>query len=180
MSGRHSQIVILGEDQAQRNFAVNFLLERGFNRRKITATPRQKGGGEASVKNAYPGEVSFHRSRRHQKNRALIVLIDADDSTVEDRHQQLRSKLTESGLKPRAAGERVIILVPRRNIETWVVFLKDGIPVDESKDYKSGVDSRDVRSAGKVLANKSLTEEAPPSLDRALRDELPRLPEPTG
>jgi hypothetical protein len=179
MSGRHSEIIILGEDEAQRNFAITYLRKRGFDRRKITATPRQKGGGEASVKQAFPAELKFYRSRRYQQGRALIVLIDADDRSVEDRHQQLWSELRESGLELRAEDERVIILVPRRNIETWVVFLNDGPPVDETTDYKSQVDSKSIRVAGKALAGGSFTKPLPPSLARALRDELPRLPDPS-
>ena len=76
----------------------------------------------------------MYRSR-HAKT-ALIVMIDADTHTVQDRWRQLDQALEDGG-KQRvdAEHEQIARLVPKRNIETWILCL-NGHAVDQDADYK--------------------------------------------
>jgi hypothetical protein len=69
-------------------------------------------------------------------SRRLIVAIDADASSVNARMMELEDRLTKSGIARREAAERICILVPRRNVETWIHHFH-GHSVDETSDYKA-------------------------------------------
>jgi hypothetical protein len=66
-------------------------------------------------------------------------VIDADTHEVSHRLQQLQAVLD---------GERIAHLIPKRNIETWVLCLNDrqpnGQPVNEDEDYKHHNETRNI------------------------------------
>jgi len=77
---------------------------------------------------------------------ALVVVIDADLAPVKQRVDELDAR------SPRQPGERIALVIPRRNIETWIRFLT-APPVDEETDYKPrNPDFGDTRQAAKALA----------------------------
>ncbi len=133
---RYTQIVILCEDRQQEVFARHFLVSCGVNRHRIRAevAPVGLGSGERYVRKRYPPEVQAYRSRCRHLNIALAVLIDADMNDVEERLRQLTSELTEKSLAERQSDERIAIFVPRRNIETWIHYLR-GETVNEVEVY---------------------------------------------
>jgi hypothetical protein len=78
-------------------------------------------------------EVRALRGKPHLSI-ALITMLDADDRSVADRKQELDGSLAASGQEQRQASERIAVLVPRRNIETWIHRLR-GNAVNESDSY---------------------------------------------
>ena len=76
------------------------------------------------------------RRRQAKAQTALIVVIDADTATVEYRLGQLEESVRHGETKfVDPDTEQIARLVPRRNLETWVLCLT-GESVDEEADYK--------------------------------------------
>lgn len=63
-------------------------------------------------------------------------------------------ELEKVGLSPPTPNERIIHLIPKRNIETWVLCLT-GEDVDEQSDYKQTktITHQKVRVAARRLAS---------------------------
>ncbi len=93
-----------------------------------------EGSAENWVRTKFIKEVGAYRSRHAQT--ALIVVIDSDTGTVEDRIRQLNQALKDDGKETVKASEQIARLVPKRNIETWILCLNER-PVDEETDYKN-------------------------------------------
>lgn len=107
-----------------------------FHQLRFSPPYRWEGSGEQRVRQSYPGEVRALRKRQAKAQTALIVVIDADTGTVEDRLRQLADALAVqqiSAIDPNA--EQIARLVPKRNIETWILCLNRE-PVAEENDYK--------------------------------------------
>ncbi len=60
--------------------------------------------------------------------------MDADRETVERRQQQLREAAQKAEMTPRTETEAIAHLIPKRNIETWILCL-GLVEVDEDTDY---------------------------------------------
>ncbi|MCC7539738.1 MAG: hypothetical protein IT379_26180, partial [Deltaproteobacteria bacterium] len=140
---------------------------RGYNRRQIHSNIV---GSYSNVLKEYPNEVRAQRARANHTSACLIVVIDADVGTVENRHQQLASKLDEVGADPRRDAERIAHVVPRRNVETWIVALCGG-HADETTDYPRQPAERRKVAADSLCATNI---ESVPSLTRGCQ-ELSRL-----
>ncbi|WP_224364775.1 hypothetical protein [Hyalangium versicolor] len=98
----------------------------------------------------------------------LVVLVDADVHSLRQRNEQLDKALTSAGLPPRAPDESICVLLPKRNIETWIHFFMAG-PVDEAVDYKRPQKTSEAcKLAADKLADswphKSPPQEFPPAL----------------
>lgn len=118
----------------------------------------------------FPEEVRAYRSKAPYLSLCLIVIIDTDNLSIEDRLRQLEQALEATGLAKRKAEERIVILVPNRNIETWIRYL-DGNEVDETTSYPKLSREGECMAAVKRLVElypRGGTEEAPPSMQRAL------------
>ncbi|HEX2571558.1 MAG TPA: hypothetical protein VH877_18500 [Polyangia bacterium] len=138
MVARDLRYVVLGEDTAHGNFVRRWLIAEGVEPRNIRLIPPPAGTGGAGdehVKRKYPEEVAYYRRRANAQRVALVIVIDADRETVRHRQRQLDEALSENQSPPRADPERIAILVPKRNIETWLHTLP-GTPADEETDYK--------------------------------------------
>lgn len=134
--------------------------------------PAGKGAGEQYVRQHYPREVKVHRSKKNHMAIRLGVLIDADTHSVVAHHEQLEKALADAEMPGRVRGEGIGVLVPKRNVETWVARL-NGSDVDETTDYKPKSPEETCAAAKRlieVLRNAPGTTE-PPSLTSA-RDEL--------
>jgi hypothetical protein len=68
-------------------------------------------------------------------NQALVVVVDSDVLSIGERKKQIESQLDANKIKPRKSDEKVLIVTPRRNIESWFAWL-DEENVDETIDYK--------------------------------------------
>jgi hypothetical protein len=180
---RPAQIIILGEDKnkRQQNLIRKYLKKRGFSDSQIRDIPCPVGEtpGISFVWSQFAKEV--HLLRAASYSRGLIAVIDADDETIESRKIELNERLREVGQGVRGEQEAIAIVVPRRNIETWIWYL-DGNSVDETTDYKrtSVRDNYDLATSKRAFAEFIITgqkpfDDCPPSLEDA-RIELARIP----
>jgi hypothetical protein len=137
--GRGIRVLLLVEDEALERFVRRTLLALGFQVRdiRVKRSPKGRGSGETWVRRNYPDEVKAHRSKAgYQENIALVVGIDADKLKATERADGLDAALVDAGLEKRQPREKICLIIPKRYIETWLVFLK-GSPVDEDLDeYK--------------------------------------------
>ncbi|MEJ6481318.1 hypothetical protein N0Y54_08245 [Nostoc punctiforme UO1] len=176
MNRRRVQIVILCEDKQQEVFARYFLKKRGFildRNFRIEICP--KGAGEQFVRKRYPAEVKAYRSKNYLSG-MLVVLIDADKKTVEERLNQLDDALIEDLQQIRQPKEAIAIFIPKRNIETWIHYLQDEA-VDEETEYSKLTNESACKPSVENLVNQcyqGLDENAPPSLQAAC-GELQRI-----
>lgn len=117
-----------------------YLKRRGLeeHQMRIERSPTGQGSAENWVRNVFVKEVRVYR-RRHAQTK-LIVIIDADTGTVQNRLKQLDQALKDVGQEPvDVRTEQIARLVPKRNVETWILCL-NGQEVDEETDYKRSRD----------------------------------------
>ena len=174
MSDNYTQVVVLCEDHQHWVFAYRFLTRSGIHGRRIRPnfSATGQGSGEQYVRVQYPIEVADQRQRAARLNSALIVIQDCDIRSVQER----RTTLEQSAA--RGPNDRIALLFPKRNIETWIRFLTDGVAVDETQRYPKlrGRES-ECHAAADRLASKDeyrLTPDVPDSL-RAACPEIRRI-----
>lgn len=147
-----SQVIVLVEDQSQKMLIYRYLIGTGLKAHavRIELSPSGKGSAENWVRKRFPQEASVYRNRHAQT--ALIVAIDADTLTVQARLGQLDQALKDSGMPAVLDGEQIARLVPKRNVETWILCLNRQ-PVDEVSDYKASKSDWTslIRSAAETL-----------------------------
>ena len=173
-------IVVLCEDLQTNMFVRRFLMQRfgrRFVKRSVKTEPLAagRGSGEQLVRERFPSVLEKVRRRRGIN---LIVVIDADVGSTEDRRRELKRACAEQGVDPVRSSERVVIAIPRRRIETWFHYLR-GQEVDETTQYprlRKEADCRPLADRLYEMCHKQqrLTEPAPPSLLEACR-EYPKL-----
>jgi hypothetical protein len=131
LSDSYTQIVVLCEDKQQAVFVRRFLIKCGESRHNIyirSATPG-RGAGEQFVREQYAAELAGYRRRATMLNLALVVVRDCDTRSLED------TRVALERARPRRPDDRIALLFPKRNIETWIHFLTDGEPVNEDDPY---------------------------------------------
>ncbi len=148
MSIRRVKIVLLCEDSQHEAFTRRFLKGMGWNTREIRVekSPSALGSAEQWVREKFPGELSVYRQRRQRAASALIAMIDADTRSVQDRINEFERACDSVQIAFRAADEAVAIAVPKRNIETWIYYLR-GRPVNEQDPYPRLERERDCKPA---------------------------------
>jgi hypothetical protein len=133
-----SHVIVLVEDSRHQQFVWRYLRRCGLEQHtmRFKLSPAGAGSGEQWVRERFAVEVEAYRQRRARAETTLIVVIDADNRLVPERLAQLDSNLDEAQAdRIRPGAEQIARLVPRRNIETWILCLNDD-PVDEETDYK--------------------------------------------
>ena len=138
MAERIAEIVILAEDLAQANLIRRYLQRCGHGPFRTVLCER--GSGEQHVRTRYPAELSAYRRNAAKRRSALAVVIDADTNTVTERESELSAALQQAGEPRREDHEAVSLLIPKRNIETWMLCL-NGEAVDELTDYSKRRDT---------------------------------------
>ena len=132
MGDRVSEMVLLCEDDPQEQIVRRYLERCGLRTlaptlRVRNASREVHGGNVGWVLREFPKEMEACRKRHaaHAKT-VLIVVVDADQSTVADRRAQLKTN----------AGDPVVALIPKRQIETWI---RSGLgqAVNEVDSYKN-------------------------------------------
>ena len=136
MANREVSITILCEDLQQEVFIRQWLQALGFKTQKmrILRSPSGRGAGEQFVKERYAIEVQAHRARSTYRQVSLVVAIDADIMSVAERQVQLSEQLQTIKQSPRSESEQIALLIPKRNIETWI-YAVAGVEVDEVTIY---------------------------------------------
>ena len=142
------RLTLLVEDEALERFGRQTAVKLGFHPREIRVLPYPVGRGSAKqwVEIQYPSETKLHRAKATFQNIAFLVGTDADEQTVQYRYGRLAQALQHSNLEPRGANERIVLWIPRWNIETWIVHLL-GRDVNEDTDYKYQVETDDFEPA---------------------------------
>jgi hypothetical protein len=161
-----ARYILLCEDEQTACFIRRFLKKKGTKMREIREliSPSGKSSGEQWVRENYPNQLHAFRK---QVDATLIVGTDADTLTVPERIKTLDDACRKAGVQIRNATERVVMVVPRRNIETWFEYLR-GQPVDETncyQKYSSESDCRgDVATLSNICSRGALDRSAPCSL----------------
>ncbi len=125
MSKSRMQIVLLCEDKQQLVFARYFLEKIGFNTRKIIPLISSVAqSGEQFVREKYVSEVKRYRQKCNHLAIALIVMTDADHLSFQHRLDQLNQALQENEVPEPQRQEAIAVFIPKRNIETWIKYLK--------------------------------------------------------
>ena len=152
MADRYTQVVILCEDTMHFNFVRRYLIHRGIQPRRIrgNVSPSGRGAGSQYVLKNYPVEVKALRSRPHIRA-GLVAVVDADTSSVEERLRQLEQSLVQDGQPGRGDAERIGLLSPKRNVETWMFCLL-GNDANEDDDYKKRVSPSDLKESVAAFA----------------------------
>jgi hypothetical protein len=136
-----SLVIVLLEDARHKMLIYRYLKKRdkklNADQIRVHVSPSGSGSAENWVQREFVREVGEYRRRQRTRGEtALIVMIDADTHTVQHRLGQLEQALREGARPPVDTDtERIARLVPRRNIETWILCLS-GHEVDEEIDYK--------------------------------------------
>lgn len=174
-----AQVVILGEDRAHTG-AVYHAVTRylGVPAGRVRELPAPAGKGDAArfVLDRVAREA--RALRRGPPSARLVVCLDADTGTPQDRCSDLDSRLKSAGLDDDRSRESIAYVVPQRNIETWKHFASCEA-VDEGTDYKRGHrsewKSEDFQRVGALLAKDPIPKENPPNSLSTARSELRRI-----
>ncbi len=175
MTGR-VRVRVLCEDTQHATFAHRVLkgLKVQAHDIRIIKNPGGEGAGEQFVRERYSQELEAHRVAKARRRAVLLVVIDADTRTVAATKQQLAEALEAGGQPARGPEEAVAILVPRRNIETWLHALEDGGGASEETRYtkRRKCESECQTAVDRFLALLRRGAEAPalPSLAEAVRE----------
>lgn len=172
-----ASIILLCEDLQTESFVRRFLLHRNFRGRDVLTVPIPGGkqSGEQWVRTSYPDQL---RAIRRRQKTVLLVVIDADTNTTSLRRRQLNQECRRRQVTP-ISTDPVIIVIPKRNIETWFHFLKHQTPVDETVTYRKLNRASDCHPLADELhrichERQRLPDFAPPSLKEACL-EYPKL-----
>lgn len=162
------KIVLLCEDKQTNVFVRQFLSRRKIRGRQVASLfSTGHGAGDQWVRENFPKELQAVRNRQRS---FLIVMIDADTGSTQDRRNQLDRECRKQGIAVPTEDDSVLIAVPKRNIETWFAYLR-GEVVNEKDRYSKFKKKREKEC--KPLANKlhtmchdkqKLRDHAPPSL----------------
>jgi hypothetical protein len=168
------RVTVLCEDKSHFHFVTGYLKTLGFEARKMTGkiAPLGRGSGEQYVREQLVNLVTASRQFKHE-NIILVVITDADKHTYEHRFKTLTDTLTESLSKE----EKIVVLIPARNIETWFRYADNPVECDEKTDYKSKYKGASASAYGKKYAEDicpNLPPDAPSALQEA-RMEVERL-----
>lgn len=173
-----AKIILLCEDKQTDSFVRRFFGHRNFGGHDILTLPLPGGAqsGEQWVRKRYPKAL---RSIRGRQRVVLLVVIDADANTTQERRTQLDQECRDQKVSPRSSNDPVIVAVPRRNIETWFHFLEHKAPVDETRQYRKLNRESDCSPFAEELhqichERQSLPRNTPQSLKEACR-EYPKL-----
>ena len=132
-----SLVIVLVEDKRQQQLIFRYLRRIGLETHAMRFLLPSPGSGEQWVRERLPIELREYRRRNARAETKLIAIVDADKSTVQERLAQLDHKLREDGVELiRMEAEQVARLVPKRNIETWILCLNGNAVEEGETDYK--------------------------------------------
>jgi hypothetical protein len=131
-------VIVLCEDNRTFSFTRSYLKKCGI-RSGIRPVISQRGSGFTFVVNSFPAQVNAYRLAKARIHTWLIAVVDADTGTVAQRLGEMDRKLAQAQEQRVRAmhiqDEKIARLVPRRNIETWILAL-NASSVDETENYK--------------------------------------------
>ena len=137
------RVRILCEDKAQYSFIRGFLMGQGVeNDRRISPCrdlPEGTRSGEQFVREHFAND--FREVARGRENVLLVVVQDIDrvNKSLDDARNDLNSLVQAAGMNGFTATDKLLLVFPKRNIETWFEWLLQVPPrsqISESDDYK--------------------------------------------
>jgi len=136
---RIANIIVLTEDTEQRNLVRRYLERCRHDTRSVRFEPLPAqgpgGSGEKYVRDNYAKQVRACRSSLGKRASALlVVMVDANGDTTQRRASQLSEALQVAGEGERSTDGPIVVLIPKRHVETWIRALL-GMPADEATDY---------------------------------------------
>lgn len=138
MLNKKAQYFILCEDRQTQCFIRYFLEKQNIHRRKIISLQLPMSCGEQYVRTEYPKELQKLRTKNFNVL-VLFVCTDADINDIETRYKELDDECKKQNTDSRKDDEPVAIFVPKRNIETWLEWLKaseeDKRSINETVSY---------------------------------------------
>lgn len=174
MAARADRIrfIILGEGMRDYYFAKAFL-ESALGKRKVECYRSQTvpgaGSGEQRVREFFPHELAARRKRPKDEQYWLVVVTDGDRFSPDQRRSQLGKEAEGYNQAPPGAEEKVAVIVPCRNIESWFQWIETA-EIDEITDYKNRFPKAKPTQYAKQLSDKCQVLSAadfPPSLQDA-------------
>jgi hypothetical protein len=156
---RVCNIVLVCEGWRDSAFARGFLEISG--NRKVHDRRNSRGSGHGWVKSQFVEEVA--RLTQFSEGRGVLGLIDEDGQGATVRENEIADALKERSLGSLSASEGRCLLLPTRNLETWLYWLKSHrngthLSIDEATDFKrqppngmARIDNQDCRPAGEYL-----------------------------
>jgi hypothetical protein len=184
MSGP-AQVIILGEDNAHVGSLYRAVVDH-LNVPSARVRKRPVVGRHGDAKQFVLHQVSNEVKllRRGPKSAVLIIAMDGDGPSPDQRVAEVSEALADADVDQLHSSERVAIIVPCRNTETWLEFARCA-EVDEDTDYKHRRRAKwtgdDFAIVGRALAQSPPPKEnPPPALARAsamLRQIFPCLPQ---
>jgi len=145
---RACSIIIVPEDQEHKNLAGGYLYERGVQYH-VAKRWTGKNGNFDRVREWFISEVRLQA--KGLRKFGVIALIDEDGQGPAARRQRVASELEHLGLPSLDSSQGRLLVLPVRNVETWMVWgarwttagrpislaTPVGFPaVDEAYDYK--------------------------------------------
>ncbi len=134
-------VIVLCEDNLTFSFTRSYLKRCGVSR-GIRPVISPRGSAFTFVVNSFPTQVNAYRLNKARIHTWLIAVVDADTGTVAQRIGEMDRSLTQAQEQRvrtmRIQDETIARLVPRRNIETWILAL-NSTTVNETDDYKSTI-----------------------------------------
>ena len=178
---RITKIVVVCEGWRDSAFIRGFLKQAQVPPRSIDVRPNPRGSGHDWVTAKFAEEVA--NLERFSEGRGVLGLIDEDGQGASARIQRVSEQLLLKGLRPIDCSNGRCLLLPIRNLETWLYWLKAqssgaALVVSEHDDYKhtppanaSRLGDSDCGPAGMFLHSLNHTQPpqgCPPMLVRAL------------
>jgi len=176
---RVCHIILVCEGQRDSAFARGFLEASG--NRKIYMQVNPKGSGHDWVRSQFVHEVA--NLTKFSEGRGVLGLLDEDGQGTSERENEIAEALRERNLGAISASDGRCLLLPTRNLETWLYWLKSHqsgtfISIDETTDFKrqpptgvKRIGDGDCRPAGEflhTLDHTRLPEGCPPMLRKGL------------
>ena len=151
MTDRVSKTILLCEDDPQEQLVRRYLDKCGIRTQPPSLIARNasrtvQGGNVGWVLAEFRKELEACR-RRHstRANTLLVVVVDADDHTIDQRRAHLNEQGHIGGADP------LVVLIPKRHIETWIRSALDE-PVNENDSYKHPEPRKaDIRTAASQI-----------------------------
>ena len=175
-------IALLCEDESHEQFIKRFLrLKSRSYRRVFPSGYKSRETGGARPNNAFVLEratTEIAAARKVPPKRALILMIDGDARGFASRCGEIAANLKAANMLPLNSTERIALIVPCRNIETWIHHFAGETTVETQVYSKRNYEANEqaTKFADWVSDGNAVEVAELPALNAA-RDELRRLHE---
>jgi hypothetical protein len=140
VSDRVSQTILLCEDRPQAALVRSYMDRCGLNTKapvllSLIASERAHGGNVNWVLREFPRQLQACRRRQARAKTLLIVVLDADNRSVDQRYADLDKALETAEFGSIDFSDPTVVLVPKRHIEPWI-RAATAADANETDDYK--------------------------------------------